>query len=195
MPVAELRVRELNARPLQPGRDHVLYWMIAARRSSWSYGLDRAIEHVNALGKPLLVLEPLRVAYPHASDRLHGFVLDGMAANARAFERAGIAYYPYVEPEPGAGRGLLAALAAKACVVVTDDYPAFFLPRMVAAAAAVLDVRLEAVDGNGLLPMRAAPRVFPTAFALRAFVQRELPEHLLAPPRARPFSNRRGGAT
>jgi deoxyribodipyrimidine photo-lyase len=39
--------------------------------------------------------------------------------------------------------------------------------------------------------MRAATRVFPTAFAFRAFLQRELPEHLLTPPRARPFAGRR----
>lgn len=41
---------------------------------------------------------------------------------------------PYIESDVGAGRGLLEALAARACVVVMDDYPAFFLPRMAAAA-------------------------------------------------------------
>ena len=37
-----------------------------------------------------------------------------------------------VEPEAGAGKGLLRALAARAALVVTDEFPCFFLPRMVA---------------------------------------------------------------
>jgi deoxyribodipyrimidine photo-lyase len=182
------RVRALNGAPLKPGGDFVLYWMIAARRASWSFALDRALEHCRALGKPLLVLEALRAGYPHASDRLHAFVLQGMAENAAAFARAGVTYLPYVEPAAGQGHGLLEALAARACLVVTDDFPAFFLPRMVAAAASRLPVRLEAVDGNGLLPLAAATRAFPTAFAFRAFLQRELPRHLAGRPSPRPLA-------
>ncbi|HVK84867.1 MAG TPA: deoxyribodipyrimidine photolyase, partial [Kofleriaceae bacterium] len=106
--------------------------MIAARRSTWSFALDHAIARAAELGRPLLVLEPLRAGYRWASDRLHAFVLQGMADNARAFAAAGITYLPYVEPEPGAGRGLLAALARRACLVVTDEQPGFFLPHMVA---------------------------------------------------------------
>ncbi len=85
--------------------------------------------------RPLLVLEPLRADYPWASARLHRFVLDGMADQARAFEDTGALYYPYVEPRKGAGKGLLEALASRPCSVATDDYPAFFLPRMLQAAA------------------------------------------------------------
>jgi deoxyribodipyrimidine photo-lyase len=186
--VPALRVRAAGDAPVRPGGDHVLYWMIAARRASWSFALDRALEHCRALGKPLLVLEALRAGYPHASDRLHAFVLQGMARNTAAFAQAGVTYLPYVEPAAGAGRGLLEALAARACLVVTDDFPAFFLPRMVAAAAARLPVRLEAVDGNGLLPLAAAPRPYPTAFAFRAFLQRELPRHLGSFPSPRPLA-------
>jgi deoxyribodipyrimidine photo-lyase len=83
-----------------------------------------------------------------------------------------------VEPADGAGRGLLAALAEHAAVVVTDDFPAFFLPRMVAAAGQRLGVRLEAVDSNGLLPMAAGEREHPTAYAFRRLLQRELLGHL-----------------
>ena len=59
-----------------------------------------------------------------------------MRDNARATAGTRATYYPYVEPQRGAGRGLLDALAARAAVVVTDWFPAFFLPRMIAAAAA-----------------------------------------------------------
>ena len=189
--VPSLRIQAVNAAPVAHRGEFVVYWMIAARRPGWNFGLERAVEWAAELGKPLVVLEALRAGYPWASDRLHRFVLDGMAQNAAAFTRRGVAYYPYVEPELGAGRGLLAALAARAAVVVTDDFPCFFLPRMVAAAGEKLAVRLEQVDSNGLLPLRAAGQVFPTAYAFRRFLQRELPDHLGAAPKADPLARRK----
>jgi deoxyribodipyrimidine photo-lyase len=42
------------------------------------------------------VLEALRCDYPWASDRLHQFVLGGMADNQAAFARTDVLYYPYV---------------------------------------------------------------------------------------------------
>ena len=187
MRVPAVRLRAVNGAPVRERGRFVLYWMTSSRRASHSFALDRAVEVARERRQPLLVLEALRAGYPWASDRLHAFVLQGMADNARTFGQAGIAYHPYVEPEPGAGRGLLAALAARASLVVTDDFPSFFLPRMVAAAGARLDVRLEAVDSNGLLPLAAAPAVYPTAHAFRRFLQRELPRHLAALPSPRPL--------
>jgi deoxyribodipyrimidine photo-lyase len=183
-----LRVRAVNDTPIASAGRYVLYWMIAARRAGANFALDRALAHARTLGRPLVVLEALRADYPWASDRLHQFVIDGMHDNARAFDRPGVRYLPYVEPAPGAGRGLLEALAAEAAVVVTDDFPAFVLPRMVAAAGRRLAVRLEAIDSNGLLPMRAADRAFPTAFAFRRFLQQTLAAHLAATPDPEPFA-------
>ncbi len=183
-----LRVTALNGSGLRAGGTHVLYWMVAARRTSWSFGLDHALARAAELGKPLLVLEALRAGYPWASDRLHRFVLDGMADNARAFADAGITYVPYVEPSPGAGRGLVEALAARAALVVTDEWPCFFVPRMVAAAAARLDVRVEQVDGNGLLPLRASERPFATAAAFRWHWQKVIHPHLLNAPTPSPLA-------
>ncbi|HTQ80126.1 MAG TPA: deoxyribodipyrimidine photolyase [Thermoanaerobaculia bacterium] len=185
--VPEIRIRRANQAGVRSGGEYVLYWMIAARRLSFNFALDRALSWARELGRPLLLLEPLRAGYPWASDRFHRFVLDGMAEHARRLAGSAVAYYPYVEPHPGAGSGLLAALATRAAVVVTDDSPAFFYPRMVAAAAARLDVRLEAVDGNGLLPIAATRQVYPTAYAFRRFLQKELPEHLGSLPRPRPL--------
>jgi deoxyribodipyrimidine photo-lyase len=188
MSVPASRITPANAAPLRPGGAFVLYWMTAARRTTHSYGLDRALARARELGKPLLVLEALRVGYPWASDRLHAFVLAGMRDNAARFAAAGVAYHPYVEPTAGAGKGLLAALAADACLVVTDEYPGFFLPRMQAAAAAALPVLVERVDGNGLLPLRAAELVFPTAIAFRRFIQKRCRAHFEEHPRADPLA-------
>ncbi|MCC7178875.1 MAG: deoxyribodipyrimidine photolyase [Acidobacteria bacterium] len=186
--VPSLRVRAINDAPIHPGREMVLYWMIAARRTRSSYALEQAASHARSLGKPLVVLEALRLDHRWASARFHQFVVDGMRDTQKALSgRPGITYLPYLEPEPGAGRGLLAALAAHAAAVVTDDFPCFFLPAMIDAAGGRLDVRLEAVDGNGLLPMRAVSQVFPTAHAFRRALQKALPAHLKERPAGNPL--------
>jgi len=185
---AALRVTAVNRAAIARGGDYVLYWMIAARRTAWSFGLDHAIARAVELGRPLVVFEPLRAGYRWASDRLHAFVLHGMADNARAFAAAGVTYLPYVEPAPGDGAGLLAALARRARLIVTDEQPGFFLPRMVAAAGAALPVRLEQVDGNGILPLRAAGQAFATARAFRRHLQTTIHPHLLDVPAARPLA-------
>jgi len=156
--------------------------MVACRRPRWSFALQHAAARAEELGKPLVVLEALRVGYPWASDRLHRFILDGMRANHAWLRDRNVVYYPYVEPEHGAGRGLLAALCKSACLVVSDDYPAFFIPRMQNAAAGRIDARLEVVDGNGILPLRATDKVFSRAFDFRRFLQKTLPAHLAQQP-------------
>jgi deoxyribodipyrimidine photo-lyase len=185
--VPALRIRACNQAPVRGDGGFVLYWMIAARRTGWSFALERAVEHAVGLDKPLVVLEGLRADYQFASERLHAFAIEGMADNARAFARHTVTYLPYVESEPGAGKGMLESLAACACVVVADDAPVFFLPGMVAAAANRLPVLLEAVDGNGLLPLAATGAVFPTAFAFRRFLQGVLPARLEDAPAPDPL--------
>ena len=188
LPVPASRVRSVNGASERATAKYVLYWMIATRRTHDNFALDRALEHARRLNKPLLVLEALRVAYPYASDRFHRFVIDGMADNATAFDKAGIAYHPYVEPEAGHGTGLLRALAKDAALIVTDDFPCFFLPRMVAAAGKQLDVLLEAVDSNGVLPIRALEKACFRAFDFRRAVQRSFAEHWAARPAASPLT-------
>jgi deoxyribodipyrimidine photo-lyase len=168
-------------------RRWVLYWMTSFRRFGWNFALDRAIEHAKALKRPLVVLEALRVGYPDANDRLHAFILDGMAENALRTEDSAVLYFPYVEEVPGGGSGLLAALAGEACAVVSDDWPCYFVPRMQAAAADRVDVRFELVDSNGLWPMRGTDRVFATAQSFRLHLHKHLAPHLTTPPVASPL--------
>ncbi len=186
--VPAIRIRKGNQASIRPGANYVLYWMIANRRLRYNFALDRALEHCRALLKPLVIFEALRVGYAWASDRLHRFVLDGMAANARYCKSRGIGYLPYVEPAAGASKGLLRALAEDACVVVTDEFPCFFLPRMVASAAKQLEVLLEEVDSNGLLPLGATGRVAERACDFRRYLQKELPKHLEHFPQAEPLA-------
>jgi deoxyribodipyrimidine photo-lyase len=161
--------------------------MIASRRTGSNFALDRAVEWCRDLDKPLVVLEALTSTYEWACERFHAFVLDGMADNSERLAATPAAYYPYVESHPRAGRGLIRALGRRACVVVTDDYPCFFLPALVARTAKRLEVRLEAVDSNGLLPMAVAEKAFGAAHSFRRFLQQELPHHWDAFPRQDPL--------
>jgi deoxyribodipyrimidine photo-lyase len=176
----------VGARPRVDGR-YVLYWMTAARRTRYNFALERALEHARALGKPLVVLEALRAGYRWASDRLHRFAIDGMADNARRFAGTGVVYHPYVEPTHGAGSGLVERLAEEACVVVADEYPCFFLPRMIAAVGPRIAVPFELIDGNGVLPLRAVPREMGRAFDMRRVLQKQALAHLEHVPLPEPL--------
>ncbi len=171
----DLRLRVENEAPVRRKGAYVLHWMTEARRTRWNRALSRSVTLAKSLGRPLLVLEAFRSDTRYACARFHRFVLDGMADQAARFEAAGIAYYPYVEPVPGSGKGLLPFLAEDACAVVTDASPASFHPRMRAAAAKRVGVRLEAVDGSGLLPRAAIRDALDDPFVFLARFRRALP--------------------
>ncbi len=188
--VPAIRVHPANARAPARSGTYVLYWMTAQRRTTYSFGLQRAMEHVRALGRPLLVAETLGCDGRWATDRHHRFVLEGMADTARRLAAAGVAYYPFVARAAGEERAAVEALAQRAAVVVADDFP---VPASRAAVAALADgaaFAVEAVDGNGLLPLRAAEKVFPTAYAFRRFLQGHLAEHLAGLPAPNPLPRR-----
>ncbi len=187
MAVPAQRIRRLTQHPTRPDGRWVLYWMTSFRRTRFNFALDRALEHAKALNKPLVVLEALRVGYPDANDRLHTFILQGMAENARRFADSPVLHFPYVEETKGDGAGLLEALAGEACVVVGDDWPCYFVPRMQQAAAKRLEVSFEVVDSNGLWPMHATDRVFTTAHSFRAHLQKTLAPHLFELPNDAPL--------
>ena len=189
--VPEIRISICNPAPPNAQGKYVLYWMTAFRRIKWNFALDRAIEWARELRKPLVILEALRCDYPWACDRFHRFILDGMAEKARAFEadRGCVLYHPYVETRIGGGKGLLKAIGKFACVTVTDDYPCFFLPKMTRTAAKNSACRFEAVDSNGLLPLRATDKAFTTAFSFRCFLQKNLPAYLAQNPKRDPLAH------
>jgi deoxyribodipyrimidine photo-lyase len=188
MPIPAIRLTDLNDVPVQAGGDYVLYWMIAHRRLSWNFALDHAIDQAKQLGKPLLIFEPLRIRYRWASERLHHFVISGMRDHAEELAGKSVGYYPYVEPTAGAGTPLLHMLAKKACVVVTDDYPCFFLPHMIEAVRHTLPVRLQQVDSNGIIPLRLPDRTFTVAHSYRRWMQKNVLDVLMDQPDPKPLS-------
>ncbi len=189
--VPTVRIRAANDRPVETERSWVLYWMTAFRRTHSNFALQHARDLALRLQRPLLILEALRSRYAWASERFHRFIIQGMRDNQRACEQADVLYYPYVEPAHGQGSGLVAQLAQDACVTVTDDYPCFFHPRMIAAIAPRLPSRLEVVDSNCLMPLAVPDRTFTVAHSYRRWMQKELPAHLEQLPDPQPLDRRR----
>jgi deoxyribodipyrimidine photo-lyase len=185
--VPSLRIRTLSASGVNRDAPLVVYWMTAQRRANWNFALDRAVDWAKHLQKPLLILEVLGCENRWASDRHHRFAAQGMLDNERQFAAAPARYHFYLEKSAGEGRKLLSAAMNSACLIVADDYP---LPTSLdlEPLAAEFPIRLEKVDGNGLLPMSAAGKAFDTAYAFRRFLQAHLREHLLDIPKAKPFS-------
>lgn len=182
-----IRIRTLRDAPVQSRGRFVLYWMTAQRRTTWNFALQRAVDWARHLNSPLLIFEPLRLHGRWVSDRFHRFILQGMADNQAALKSAPALYFPFVEQKHGQGQGLFVALARRATVVVTDDFPGGCFPALFRIASRRCPVRLEAVDSNGLLPLRATDRDFSTAYSFRRFLQKTLPDHLTHFPRAQPL--------
>ena len=150
----DARLRRLNDKKIATGGDYVLYWMQLYRRLDHNHALDYALRCAAELGRPLVVYEGLRLDYPWASRRLHRFILEGMEANAERARRSwasttGPTWRPPAEP----AQGLLPGLAARACLVVTDDFPCFIVPGQSAALARRAEVPVFAVDSNSLVPL------------------------------------------
>ena len=70
------RVTVLNHHePRTNGACYILCWLQQALRADDNPALDVAISLGNRMGLPVLVYHGLRMDYPHASDRLHRFIL------------------------------------------------------------------------------------------------------------------------
>jgi deoxyribodipyrimidine photo-lyase len=176
------RIRRLNEQPARSGADFVLYWIRAYHRAEQNWALTAAIEAANRLNLPLVVYHGLGCTYPHANDRIHRFILEGVVDLAERFARRGIRYHFYLRRRTADPNGLFYRLARRAALVVTDDFPAFFLPAQTERVAGKLDAAMWSVDSNGIVPLAAIPGEQYGAYTLRPKIRRLLPEHLRPVP-------------
>lgn len=186
--VNDLRITAANPLPILTDRDYVLYWMTSARRLRFNYALQHAAETASKLGVGLLVCEPLSCDDDYACDRFHRFVIEGMRDNREDAESLPLTYYPWVERSPGEMKKLLGRLAQRACLVVMDDFPTRAHVRSWQVAGAAVDVCLQRVDSNGLLPLALVEKEYPTAYAFRRFLHKALPAFIDECPRENPLA-------
>ncbi len=167
-------------RPGEPSSSghYVLYWCQVTHRVAFNHALQAAIALGNHLGKPVVCYHALRPDYPHASDRLHAFVLDGLAEFGNALRAAGVPYWLELPPSPAEHHPRLKQLATRAAAVVSDWHPTFVVPRHLAAAARVLDVPLFAMDAACVVPARLIPAAQVAAYALRPKLKKLWPHYL-----------------
>ncbi|WP_246357919.1 deoxyribodipyrimidine photo-lyase, partial [Pyxidicoccus fallax] len=178
--VDSARVQVVKDVPLPTERrEFVLYWCMINHRVEENHALDVAIALGNHLGLPVVVYQALRPDYPHASDRLHAWALEGMVDMAAGCKAKGLPYWLELPRQPKEHRPRLAELGLRAAAVVSDLFPTYIIPGHLRGAAKSLDVPLFAVDASCVVPMQRIATVQAGAYTLR-------PENLELPLRRRP---------
>jgi deoxyribodipyrimidine photo-lyase len=172
------RVRELNAAPIRSAAKYVLYWSQMNRRVDSNHALAYAAANANELNLPLLFYEGLTCSYPHASDRFHTFILEGVPETKRRLAPLGIGYVFYLRKRHSDPNDILYRLAADAALVVTDDYPVFITPLQNASVAGKIGIAFHAVDSSCIVPMNVFTKREYAAYTIRPKIHRLLPEYL-----------------
>ncbi|MBA3440958.1 MAG: deoxyribodipyrimidine photolyase [Pyrinomonadaceae bacterium] len=177
MPLDE-RTTLLNDCPENTEARYVLYWMQLFKRTTHNHALNLAIRMANERKLPLVVYEGLKYYYPWASDRLHTFILEGVAEKKREFERQGIRYLFYLQRNERDPRRTVARLSKDAALIVTDDFPCFIIPEHNRRITSQVQVPVYAVDSNGIIPLSAFDKEEFAARTIRPKIKRLLPKHL-----------------
>jgi len=115
-------------------------------------------------------------------------MLDGMKEMNDEISKTNAYYYPYIETSPNESEGLLQDIAKNASVVVTDDYPTYFVPQMTAKASGEISTRYELVDSNGLVPIRLSPKEYVRAHDFRRYLHKNLEDFITEIPDEFPLS-------
>ena len=87
------RVRIVRDAPLPSRGEYVVYWCMVNQRVPYNHALQAAIALGNRLRLPVVCYHALRPDYPHASDRLHAFVLQGLDELGTAMRARGVPYW------------------------------------------------------------------------------------------------------
>jgi deoxyribodipyrimidine photo-lyase len=148
------------------------------KRTHYNHALNFAIEQANERKLPLVVYEGLKYYYPWASDRIHTFILEGVAEKRAAFQRLGIRYVFYLQKDENAPQQTVARLAKDAALIVTDDFPCFIIPQHNAAIAKKAVIPVLAVDSNGVVPLSRFEKEEFAARTIRPKIKKMLGDYL-----------------
>ena len=180
------RVQKLNDMPDRPDRKYVVYWSGANRRVDANHGLLYAVEVANRLRLPVLFYEGLSCTYPQANDRIHTFILEGVAETAKRLKKAGIGYCFNLRQRKEDPANAFTEIARDAAAIVADDYPTFY-PRMLnARIPSEVDVAYYAVDSSCVVPMQVHTKREWAAYTIRPRIRSVLDRFLCAPDSLRP---------
>ncbi len=162
------RAQALNNHAVNPDGKYVLVWLQQTLRGDDHPAIDAGVLIANQLGLPAIVYHGLREDYPHASARLHSFILGASRAMARTLRQRGIACIQHVVRPSHEEKGLVYRLADPAACVVTDAH-ATFVGRWQADRFAEKSERaILAVDATRLVPHSLLPSGLGATKAFRA---------------------------
>ena len=176
------RVSQLNKHQDNRQGRYVLYWMQMFKRVQDNDALNFAIQQANERDLPLVVYEGLKFYYPWANDRIHTFILEGVAEKQREFARLGIRYLFYLQRNEKDPRHIVAQLTGDAALLVTDDYPCFIIPEHNQRIVEQVGIPVFAVDSNGVVPLSCYEKEEYAAYTIRPKIKKLLPEYLVRSP-------------
>jgi deoxyribodipyrimidine photo-lyase len=176
------RIQLLNSAAVNAGGQYVLYWAQMNRRVDSNHGLVYAAHLANQRDLPVLYYEGLTCSYPHANDRFHTFILEGVPETARRLKKLGIGYVFYLRRKHSDANDVLYRLAKDAALVVTDDYPAFIARVHNASVPEKIGMPYYAVDSSCVVPMALMTKREYAAYTIRPKIHRLLAEHLKPVP-------------
>ncbi len=182
------RIFSWNNSAPNPNGNYVLYWMQIFRRLEYNFALEHAVHWANTLQKPLLIYEGLQCDYPWASDRFHHFVMEGMRENRDLLRKDHHNYFCFLETRSGKGNGLVRALSGEACLIVTDQFPAYVIREHNEKLGPAMQVPYLTVDSNGILPLAISPKAPYSAFHFRRLIQKHFLEAYTSAPAREPLS-------
>lgn len=156
-PLVADRMTALNADPVRSGGRYVLVWLQQTLRLHDQQCLVAAADIAKASGKPVLVYHGLGEGYPHASARIHRFIVGASATLAKACLNAGIRSVHHIARPGNRDNKLVYRLIADACAVITDEHFTFVPHTQALSVASKIDVAMWRCDATRLVPTRVLP--------------------------------------
>lgn len=179
------RARLLNSGIWRKDAHYVLYWAQINRRAESNHALAFAVDLANRHGLPVLFYEGLTCSYPHANDRLHTFLLEGVPDTAAALTKLGIGYVFHPRRRGSDPDNAFYRIAADAAAVVTDDYPTFIMREHNRRVPEKLAIPYYAVDASCIIPMAHFTKQEYAAYTIRPKIHKVLTEYLKPVPALR----------
>ena len=152
------------------------------RRVDSNHALSYAVELANEWRLPVLFYEGLDCAYPHANDRLHTFILEGVPDTAEKLRDLGIGHAFCLRRKHSGSNNALYQLARDAAAVVTDEYPVFIARAHNASVPSKLDIPYYVVDSSCIVPMTRLEKREYAAYTIRPKIRKLLSKYLSPVP-------------
>lgn len=165
------RGRALNAQNAHSGGEYVLCWLQQSLRAYDNPVIDAAIAYGNHHNLPVLVYHGIRADYPHASDRLHYFLLGGSRDLQKGCEARGLRCVTYLQTPKGIEKGLVYRLSEKARAVFAEDHPTFVARWQTESFANKVNRPVYVMDAARLVPTKILPKGLKTTSSFRSAIK------------------------